>query len=271
MTEFIIDSHCHLDMPAFDQDRQQVLNRARQAGVGGFVIPGTTAGRWKKVSDIAASASDIWPALGLHPYFCDDHSQTDLDGLADLARREQPVAIGEIGLDLFLPQLDENKQRHYLEAQLDLARNLDLPVILHIRKANDQVLQILKQHPVKGGICHAFSGSIQQAGKFIDLGFCLGFGGMITYERSRKLRRLAAELPLDAIVLETDAPDMSGERHRYQRNSPEYLPEVLDSLEQLRKESRDQIAAQTTLNLQQLLSLKIPGFASSGNMPDRRS
>ena len=271
MTEPIIDSHCHLDMPAFDKDRQQVLDRARQVGVGGFVIPGTTTGRWRKVLDIAAGADDIWPALGLHPYYCDEHSQAGLDRLADLARSEHPVAIGEIGLDLFLPHLDERKQRYYLEAQLDLARELNLPVILHMRKANDQVLQILRQHPVRGGICHAFSGSIQQAGKFIDLGFHLGFGGMITYERSRKLRRLATELPLDAMVLETDAPDMSGERHRYQRNSPEYLPEVLDTLEQLRAEPREQIAMQTTLNLRQLLSLEIPGFTSSGNMPDKHS
>ncbi|WP_457673827.1 TatD family hydrolase [Thiolapillus sp.] len=267
MTEFLIDSHCHLDMPAFDNDRQQVIENARQAGVAGFVIPGTTAERWEKVLDIASGADDIWPALGLHPYFCNEHSATDLDRLADLARSRAPVAIGEIGLDLFLPHLDERKQRYYLEAQLDLARELDLPVILHIRKANDQVLQILRQHPVKGGICHAFSGSLQQAGKFIDLGFCLGFGGMITYERSRKLRKLAKELPLDAIVLETDAPDMSGALHRYQRNSPEYLPEVLDSLARLRRESREEIARQTTLSVQQQLSLKTPDQATSANMP----
>ncbi|BAO44570.1 TatD family hydrolase [Thiolapillus brandeum] len=260
MTDFIIDSHCHLDMPDFDKDRQQVLKNARKAGVHGFVIPGTTAGRWNKVLKIARNAEDIWPALGLHPYYCNDHTETELEQLAAQIAREPPVAIGEIGLDLFLPQLDEAKQRFYLEAQLDMAREFDLPVILHIRKANDPMLQLLRNHPVKGGICHAFSGSLQHAHKFIDMGFCLGFGGMLTYERSRKLRQLAKNLPLTALLLETDAPDMSGEKHRYQRNSPEYLPEVLDVLEKLRAESRERIAHQTTLNLQQLLGLEIPGF-----------
>lgn len=254
MTDFIIDSHCHLDMPDFDKDRQQVLDNARQAGVRGFVIPGTTAGRWNKVLKIARDAEDIWPALGLHPYYCNEHREADLEQLSEEIATEHPVAIGEIGLDLFLPQLDGARQLFYLEAQLDLAREFNLPVILHIRKANDRVLQLLKEHPVKGGICHAFSGSLPHAHKFIDRGFCLGFGGMLTYERSRKLRELAKSLPLTALVLETDAPDMSGEKHRYQRNSPEYLPEVLDVLEALRAESREQIAHQTTLNLQQLLA-----------------
>ena len=260
MTDFIIDSHCHLDMPDFEQDRPRVLRNARQLGVKGFVIPGTTANRWQRVLEIAGKHDDIWPALGLHPYYCDEHSVSHLEQLARLSHRAKPVAIGEIGLDRFLPQLDEKKQLFYLEAQLDLARKMDLPVILHIRKANDMLLQILKQHPVKGGICHAFNGSLQQAHKFIDWGFCLGFGGMLTFEHSRKLRRLAKELPLSAIVLETDAPDMPGARHRYQRNSPEYLPEVLTVLETLRGETREVIAHQTTLNLQQLLKLDIPGF-----------
>ncbi|WP_456446996.1 TatD family hydrolase [Thiolapillus sp.] len=260
MTDFIVDSHCHLDMPDFDKDRQEVVQKARSVGVRGFVIPGTTARRWNKMLKIARAAHDIWPALGLHPYYCDTHTETELEQLEEKISKEHPIAIGEIGLDLFLPQLDEKKQRFYFEAQLDLARKYDLPVILHIRKANDPVLQLLRQHPVRGGICHAFSGSLQQAHKFIDQGFCLGFGGMLTFERSRKLRDLARNLPLDALLLETDAPDMSGEKHRYQRNSPEYLPEVLDVLETLRDESRAQIACQTTLNLQQLFGLQIPGF-----------
>ncbi|WP_456375884.1 TatD family hydrolase [Thiolapillus sp.] len=258
MTDFIIDSHCHLDMPAFDEDRQAVLKKARQAGVRGFIVPGTTAARWPRVMDIARSAVDIWGALGLHPYYVDEHCETDLERLTEQVRHTQPIALGEIGLDLFLPQLDEKKQLFYLESQLDLAREFELPVILHIRKANDTVLQLLKIHPVKGGICHAFSGSLQQARKFIELGFCLGFGGMLTFTRSRKLRQLATELPLDAIVLETDAPDMSGEKHRYQRNSPEYLPEVLDVLQELRPESRSEIALQTSQNVQRLFKLDMP-------------
>jgi TatD DNase family protein len=265
MTDFIIDSHCHLDMPAFDKDRQQVVENARQNGVKGFIIPGTTARRWPRVLDIAYRAADIWPALGLHPYYIDEHSESDLEQLGKQIQANRPVAIGEIGLDLFLPRPDEKTQRFYLESQLDMAGEFDLPVILHIRKANDQMLQILRQHPVRGGICHAFGGSLQQARKFIAMGFCLGLGGMLTSNRSRKLRQLAQELPLTALVLETDAPDMPGEKHRYQRNSPEYLPEILDTMASLRREGREEIAYQTTLNVQQLFGLEIPGFQGSGN------
>lgn len=255
MSEQIIDSHCHLDMPAFDKDRQQVLENARAAGVTGFVVPGTTENSWRQILALATREIDIYPALGLHPYFCAEHSVEQVDKLRLLAEREHPVAIGEIGLDFFRPDLDQALQLQLFERQLQVAQELALPVILHTRKAHDQVLKLLKKYPLEGGISHAFNGSWQQARHYIDLGFCLGFGGMLTYERSHRLHKLALQVPLEHIVLETDAPDMPGADHQYQRNSPEYLPEVLDALTKLRSETCAEIAATTSANVRRVLDL----------------
>ncbi|HID44919.1 MAG TPA: TatD family deoxyribonuclease [Chromatiaceae bacterium] len=255
MNENIIDSHCHLDMPAFDQDRQQVLAHARAAGVMGFVVPGTTQASWQKILDLSDQEKDIYPALGLHPYFCSEHNISQVEQLQTLAGKMRPVAIGEIGLDFFRPDIDQELQLMLFELQLRVAQDLALPVILHTRKAHDQVLKLLKKYPVEGGISHAFNGSWQQARQYMDMGFCLGFGGMLTYERSTRLRALAAKLPLEHLVLETDAPDMPGSAHQYQRNSPEYLPEVLDALEEIRDEDRATIAFNTTINACRALNL----------------
>jgi len=249
----IIDSHCHLDFPEFDPDRNEVIRRARAAGVIGFVLPGTTREGWKRVLEIAAGEADLYPALGLHPWFMDRHAPQDLETLATLCRQERPVAIGEIGLDFQLPSFDANAQTALFEAQLRLAADLELPVILHVRKAHDAVLKLLRRTRVPGGICHAFNGSLQQAGDYLKLGFLFGFGGMLTYENAHRLHRLARELPLDRIVLETDAPNMSGARHRGQRNSPEYLPEVLEVLAQIRGQDESSIARKTTENLHRLI------------------
>jgi TatD DNase family protein len=251
----LIDSHCHLDFPEFDADRDQVLARARAAGVKGFVNPGTTRQGWGRLLEIAASTPGIHPALGLHPWFMEQHCPRDLKTLAELAAREPIVAIGEIGLDFQLPGHDAEAQLALCKAQLHLARELDLPVILHVRKAHDAMLGLLRKSGVEGGICHAFNGSLQQAEQYMKRGFLFGFGGMLTYPNAHRLQRLARELPLDHLVLETDAPNMSGARHRGQRNSPEYLLEVLEALAGIRPESATTIARQTTTNLQRLLGL----------------
>ena len=165
--------------------------------------------------------------------------------------------MGEIGLDFFLPDLDPERQQVLFEAQLELAAAAGLPVLIHARKSHDQVLAALKRTRVPGGIAHAFSGSLQQARKYIDLGFKLGFGGMLTFERSRKLRALARDLPLAAIVLETDAPDLTVAAHRGERNSPEYLPDVLAALSEARGEAQELVAAQTTRNACELLGIEL--------------
>jgi len=255
----LIDTHCHLDLPAFDTDRAQVLQRTRDAGVSDLVIPGVSAARWPGLLALCEGDAGLHPALGLHPMFMSEHRPAHLQALPDWIEQHRPLAIGEIGLDFSDHQAnggtDHDAQLTLFEAQLDVARNFDLPVILHVRKAHDQVLHCLKRYQPPGGICHAFSGSQQQAEQYLALGFKLGFGGMLTYQRSSRLRRLAQELPLEALVLETDAPDMTVASHQYQRNSPEYLPEVLSALAEVRGMNEATVAAQTTANAGQVLAI----------------
>lgn len=251
----IFDSHCHLDFPEFDADRDQVIRRARAAGVVGFVVPGTTRARWDGLLGLTDRYPDLYPALGLHPWFMDEHTDANLEQLRHMASSHRPVAIGEIGLDFQLPEYDTDAQVKLLEAQLRIAAELDLPVILHVRKAHNAVLQALHDIKVPGGICHAFNGSMQQAELYMKLGFFFGFGGMLTYPNARRLHNLALELPLDHIVLETDAPSMAGANHRGERNSPEYLPEVLEKLAEIREENPSVIAEVTTGNSIRLFGL----------------
>jgi TatD DNase family protein len=251
----IFDSHCHLDVAEFDADRGAVLQRAREGGVHGIVVPGVTAAGWDGLWELCAGEPDLYPALGLHPVYLDTHTAADLERLQVWLADHRPVAIGEIGLDYYLGELDRERQQTLFEAQLELARTAGLPVILHVRKSHDQVLATLKRIRVPGGIAHAFNGSLQQAQQYMDLGFRLGFGGMLTYERSSKLHALARQLPAKAIVLETDAPDMVVSAHRGERNSPEYLPQVLSTLAGLRDEAEAGLATQTTANVRDVLGL----------------
>lgn len=251
----LIDTHCHLDVESFDLDRDDVIARSRAVGVIAMVIPAIHAEGWPGLLGLCATAPDLHPALGLHPVYLDRHRPDDLDTLRAAIAAERPLAIGEIGLDHALPELDRARQRVLFEAQLAIAREADLPVLLHVRKAHDEVLTILGRARVRGGIAHAFNGSLDQARRYLDLGFRLGFGGMLTFERSTRLRRLAAALPLEAIVLETDAPDLTVAAHRGERNSPEYLPDVLRSLAEIREESAEVLAAQTTASARAVLGL----------------
>lgn len=251
----LIDSHCHIDVEAFDEDRPEVLGRCREAGINRLLVPGIMSSSWPRLKDICNQYPGLFPAYGLHPVYVENHSRDDIDDLDQWLQRENPVAVGEIGLDYYVTELDRDRQQELFVAQLALAQTYSLPVILHVRKSHDVVLSTLKRHPVKGGTCHAFNGSLEQAHQYMDCGFKLGFGGMLTYERSHKLHRLAKQLPLDAIVLETDAPDMTGASHHGQRNSPEYLPEALDALATLRNEDRDHIAEQTSRNAEVVFQL----------------
>lgn len=251
----IIDTHCHLDVAEFAADRDAVLARARAAGVTRIVVPAVDATGWEGLLALCRGEPGLYPALGLHPMYTDRHREADLDKLRRLLETERPVAIGEIGLDFYVPDADRERQQFFFEAQLRLAREFDLPVLLHVRKAHDEVLAALGRSGVRGGIAHAFNGSLEQARQYLDLGFRLGFGGMLTYERSTRLRRLARELPIEAIVLETDAPDMTVASHHGERNSPEYLPECLAALAAVRGEDIAVIAAQTTRNALEVIRL----------------
>jgi TatD DNase family protein len=251
----LIDTHCHLDLAAFDPDRMAVLERARARGVAGIVVPGVEAAGWASLLQLCAAETDLFPALGLHPVFLEQHDESDVRQLELLLARQRVVAVGEIGLDYAIPGLDRDRQQRLFEAQLECARAAGLPVILHVRKAHDQVLATLKRIRVRGGTAHAFNGSLQQAAQYIELGFKLGFGGMLTFERSTRLRALAQALPLESLVLETDAPDMTVVQHHGERNSPEYLPYCLAALVAARDQAPEAIAYQTTANARDVFQL----------------
>ncbi len=244
----LIDTHCHLDLPIFDSDRQKILKRCQQSGIEKIIVPGIDAKGWDNLLNICHSEPSLYPALGLHPVFLKQHQPSDIQKLEQLIDQEKPVAVGEIGLDYYLKELDQTQQKALFETQLNIAYHARLPVLIHVRKAHDAALSILRRIRVVAGIAHAFNGSLQQAKQYIDLGFKLGFGGALTYERATHLRSLAKNLPLDAIVLETDAPDMVVSHHYGKRNSPEYLMDCFDTLAEIRQEERSEIEAQTTKN-----------------------
>ncbi|GGC08200.1 metal-dependent hydrolase [Marinobacterium zhoushanense] len=257
----LIDTHCHLDFPIFDSWRDQALRQACIASIGAIVVPGVTARHWVRVLDLTcgnSSAVRLYPALGLHPCFMSEHRPEHLDQLRTtvVEHRDRLVAIGEIGLDFQLEHYDARAQTELLQAQLLIAREAALPVLLHVRKAHDQVLKLLRQLRLpRAGIVHAFSGSEQQAREYAKLGFKLGFGGAISYPRATKLRRLAAELPLEWLVLETDAPDMPLSRWRDEPNQPLRVVEVAHIIAELRATTVEQVAQQTSATARKLLQL----------------
>ena len=253
----IIDTHCHIDFDEFAHDRDNVLDRARENGLCGFVIPGVKQTTWNALIALCNQSYDLHYALGMHPLFVQTHELQHIQSLQDCVEKNQPVAVGEIGLDFHDRNFHTEKQVIIFEQQLKLACNVNLPVILHVRKAHEEVLASLKKFPVVGGIVHAFNGSMQQVERYLSHNFKFGFGGMLTYQRSSKLRKLASELPIESIVLETDSPDMTVEQHRGERNSPEYLPYCLKALADIRDMTLAQLAYQTSLNACDVLRLKI--------------
>ncbi|GAB6040726.1 TatD family hydrolase [Endothiovibrio diazotrophicus] len=254
----LIDTHCHLDVSEFDADRPAVLERARRAGVTAQVVPAIDAAGMAGLLRLCAGEADLFPALGLHPIYLEHHRPEHLSRLERTIADHHPLAVGEIGLDYYLRELDRAAQQRLFEAQLTIARDAGLPVLLHIRKAYDEVGATLRRlRFLHGGIAHAFSGSLEQARRLLDLGFKLGFGGTVTYPGSSRIRRLARELPLEALVLETDAPDIPTAAHRGMRNGPEYLPEILAALAEVRDQPAEEVAAATTATARALLRLPV--------------
>lgn len=252
-----IDSHCHLDFPEFDQDLAQILARCRSRKISKIVVPGVVASHWGRVISLCEAYPDtLFPALGLHPCFSDRHQFDDLALLRRQLTQHRVVALGEIGLDFWLQDADRNRQTELLTSQLEMAKEFALPVLLHVRKAHDQVLSLLRRFRLpQAGIVHAFSGSDQQASQYLSLGFKLGVGGALTYSRAARLRRQVVELPLESWVLETDAPDMPLYGRQGRVNRPDYLPEVGSVFAALREEPLDAVAAQIRLNTQAILPL----------------
>jgi len=252
----LVDSHCHLDAGEFDADREAVIARAREAGVRRQIVPAITAAAWPKLRDICAAVDNLHPAYGLHPMFLAQHRERHLRELRLWLERERPVAVGECGLDFFVEDLDPATQSLYFEAQLRLAREFELPVIVHARRAVDAVTAAIRKVDGLRGVVHSFSGSRQQAEQLWQQGFLLGLGGPVTYERARRLRELAASMPLESLLLETDAPDQPDAGIRGERNEPARLGAVLETIARLRDVDPAEVAATTTANAERLFGLR---------------
>ena len=244
----LYDSHCHLDAAEFDADRPAVLARARDAGVARQLVPAVDRASWDAIRTLCAAEPGLRPAYGLHPMFLGRHQPGHLDELRDWLESERPAAVGECGLDFFVDGLDPDKQRLYFRRQLELARDFDLPVVLHARRAVEEVIATLREVGGQRGVVHSWSGSEEQARQLFDLGFCLGIGGPVTYDRAKRLRRTVASMPLDCLLLETDAPDQPDADWRGQRNEPARLRQVLDVVAQLRGQPAAAIAEATSAN-----------------------
>ena len=243
-----IDTHCHLDAAEFGGNQAALVQAAQTAGVGRIVVPAVARANFAAVRQLCERFPNCAPAYGIHPMYVENAQPEDLLALRACLAQPATVAIGEIGLDFFIEHPDPKQQEYFFTEQLKLAREFDLPVLLHIRRAQDTALKLLRQHKVHG-IAHAFSGSRSQADEFIKLGFKLGFGGAMTHSRATRLRELAATLPLGSIVLETDAPDIPPDfLQRGQPNKPEYLSRIAQTLAELRGISLQEIARITTEN-----------------------
>lgn len=261
----LIDSHCHLDAVAFASDRQHVIESAFAAGVQAIVIPAVSADNWLAVQSLAAQYDNLFYAVGIHPLYVSKSKLGDLSELkqfiTDSINDPKLVAIGEIGLDFYLTELktaeSKQQQEYFYNAQLALAAQFNLPVLLHLRRSQDRLLKYLRRYKNIGGIAHAFNGSLQQAQQFINLGFALGVGGAMTFARAKQIRRVITSLPMDAFVLETDAPDMAPEwlvqNSKVCRNQPAEIIKIAEKFADLRGIEKTCLIKQCAINTQRVL------------------
>lgn len=263
----LIDSHCHFDFEPFDSDPKHYLALAHSAGVGKIIIPSVGQRNWQRVQSLCSQFDELFYALGLHPFFSEEHGSGALEGLkqqlakavADTGKNASKcVAVGECGLDFAIVGADREQQIELLRAQLKLANQYALPVILHCRKAFPELLRLLKQHPPSaGGVYHGFSGSLPQAQQLIELGIKIGVGGTITYQRANKTRNTIAALPLATLMLETDAPDMPVAGFQGQPNRPDRLCNIIEALADIRPESQSEIELATSLTTAELFRISM--------------
>ena len=253
----LFDSHCHIDFPEFESKLDTYLAKAKSAGIEGILIPGVKREGWRRIRQITARSSICHTALGLHPMFIKEHEEKHIHDL-EMALSVGPIsAIGEIGLDFYESGTNRAEQLKYFRAQIEIGKDAKLPLVLHVRKAHDEVLAELRKISfAEGGIVHAYSGSESQAERYIDMGFKLGFGGAMTFTRALKIRRMAANLPLESVVLETDAPDMPPATCKSAFNTPLHIFDNFRCLVELRDEPASIIAKQTTENVYSVLNIE---------------
>ncbi|KTC56528.1 hydrolase TatD [Pseudomonas fluorescens ABAC62] len=255
----LIDTHTHLDFPDFDHDRQEVLAHSRALGVRRMVVLGVYRQNWQRVWDLVQADDGLFAAFGLHPVYLDEHRPADLTELADWLGRlhghRQLCAVGEIGLDYFLEHLDRERQQNLFEAQLKLAVDFQLPALLHVRRSHAAVIATLKRIRLpRGGIIHAFAGSREETREYVKLGFKLGLGGAATWPQALRMHKVLPHLPLDAVVLETDAPDMAPAMYPGQRNSPQHLPDICTALAERMGTTPLRLAEASTRNARELFN-----------------
>jgi len=251
----LVDSHAHLDHAAFDADRAQVLMRAQAHGVDALIIPGVDRDGWAGIRHLCAGDSHLHAAYGLHPLFIGHHAPGDVQALSAWLDAGDAMAIGEIGLDFHAEIPDHDLQRHFFRAQLQLARERGLPVIVHARAAFEEAILTLREVGGLRGVVHSFSGSQQQAERLWELGFCLGIGGPVTYPRARRLRQIVANMPGEFLLLESDAPDQPDAGIRGQRNEPARVADIARCVAGLRGETLSTLAATTTTNARRVFGL----------------
>jgi TatD DNase family protein len=242
----LIDSHSHIDVAEFDIDRAQVLSRAREAGVHRQIVPAISFASFGKLRELCRIEQGLYPAYGLHPLFLGEHQTEHLAALEQIIEQEKPVAVGECGLDFYVDGFDADAQRWYFRRQVEIARSFDLPLIVHARRALEEVILTLREIGGVRGVVHSFSGSEEQARRLWEAGFCIGLGGPITYPRAHRLRKIVSRMPLEFLLLETDSPDQPLQGHQGLRNEPALLTEVCQCVAQLRDTTADEIAAATT-------------------------
>jgi len=246
----VIDTHCHLDDPRLLADRSELLDRARQSGVDGFIVAGTGSDEWPRLQELCRAESGIHTAYGIHPWYCERHQPDDLDTLARFL--DSAVALGECGLDAAHPHADRETQLWWLRSQLAIADEHKLPVILHCVRSSEILLQELAAYPELRGVVHGFTGSLEEALRFTAAGFHIGLGAMVLRARAHKVQRLAAGLPLERLLLETDAPDgLPGG----QLNEPANLPRIAAAVASLRDTNTEAIIAASDSNAMELFSL----------------
>jgi len=251
----LVDSHSHIDVPEFARDRGEVLARARAAGVTIQIVPAIAAAGWPSLAELCARETGLHPAYGLHPMFLSEHEAAHLDELESWVERDDCVAVGECGLDFYVDGVDADAQRRYFVRQLELAREHELPVVVHARRAVEEVIATVRRIGVDRGVVHSYAGSAEQARQLFQLGFCIGLGGPITYERARRLRALVQSMPLERLLLETDSPDQPLSGAQGLRNEPARLVDVLRTVASLRGEDEGKIAEATTANAKRLFGL----------------
>jgi TatD DNase family protein len=252
----LFDTHCHIDLDVFDDDRDAMLHRAREAGVASMVVVGFSPERWDSAARLAADDRGIWLSVGLHPNESKQFDPSTIDRIRDTARKYDAIAIGEVGLDYYWGAAPKELQQEAFAAQIDLAKDLELPFIVHQRDAERDVLDVLRAtRPPHQGIMHCFTGDWDYASEVLDLGMHVGLGGAVTFKSRHELHDAAKRIPLDRIVLETDSPFMAPVPHRGERNEPTYVRLVAERLAELRGVSIEEVATATSVNARQLFDL----------------